>query len=135
VHLLLGSCISTTESLMAHATECYCQEDENETNSSRNSEVLLELAQHINVLKMHKAKASSLLESTQSIDFLVSSTCCFNRASLSLTPSRPPKFSSFARLTWHTISTSRWRIFPGQCRTRISAWSTLRTRLGGTLRH
>lgn len=84
---------------MAHATECYCKEDSDETNSRRSSEVLLELAQHINVLKMHKAKASSLLESTQSIDFLVSSSCCFNRASLSLTPSRPPKFSSSAKLT------------------------------------
>jgi hypothetical protein len=134
VHLLLGSCISTTESLMAHATECYCQENGDDTNSSRSSEVLLELAQHINVLKMHKAKASSLLESTQSIDFLASSSYCFNQASLSLTPSRPPKFSSFARLTWHTISTSRWRISLGQYRTRITSWSPLRTRPGETLK-
>jgi hypothetical protein len=84
---------------MAHATECYCQEDGDERNGNRSSEILLEFGQHVDVLKMHKAKASSLLESTQSIDFLVSSSCCFSQASLWLTPSRPPKFWSFARIT------------------------------------
>lgn len=79
VNLLLGSCISTTESLMAHATECYCQEDGDERNGNRSSEILLEFGQHVDVLKMHKAKASSLLESTQSIDFLTTKVLEFRQ--------------------------------------------------------